>query len=112
MAAWGVFSSPSFFLLFSIQDSDRKAAPLSTEARVLWETSQLVFKSHFQDLGELSKKCSGPPTSKQQRLQRSPRQPQPLAGHMWVWASEFWTLADKKIKKIKINGKGTSKGTS
>lgn len=40
------------------------------------------LKSYFQDLGELSKKRHGPPTFKQHRLWRSPRQPQPTAGHV------------------------------
>lgn len=85
----------SLSLLFLIQGSDGKGAPLPTEARVLWETSQLAFEILFPGSGRAFQKVLWPThdqTASTGGVTASPSLLQDTCG----WASEFWTLAGKK----------------
>lgn len=68
---------PSFFLLFLIQDSDGKAAPLSTAARAHGETSQLAFEILFPGFGRAFQKVPWPT-----HIQTTLEEPSPVAGHV------------------------------
>lgn len=100
------FSSPSLFLLFLIQDSDRKAAPLSTEARVLWETSQLAFEILFPGSGRAFQKVLWPThIQTAQTLEESSPAPAYCRTRVGGLRS-FGHLLKKKLKKWKRNFKG------
>lgn len=92
---FGPHTHTHFFLLFFIQDSDRKAAPLFTEARVLWETSQLAFEILFPGSGRALQKAPWPThIQTTQTLEES--SPAPAYCRTRGWAFNFWTLAKNK----------------